>query len=117
MDDSVAAVFGGLGILWLALIVFFVVVYWKIFTKAGKPGWMAIIPIVNLYGMIKIAKLPGWLIFLYLIPVVNVIVSLVVIIKLCEAFGKSVLFGVLTIFFGIITLPILAFGSSEYIED
>lgn len=117
MDESLGAVFGVMGLLYLALIIFFIAVYWKIFTKAGKAGWLAIIPIVNLYCMIKIAKLPGWLIFLYLIPVVNVIVSLVVIIKLCEAFGKSVLFGVLTIFFGMITLPILAFGSSEYIED
>ena len=50
---------GAIGILYLALIVFLIVTMWKIFTKAGKPGWASIIPIYNVFVMLDIAGKPA----------------------------------------------------------
>jgi hypothetical protein len=47
---------------------------WKVFTKAGQPGWAAIIPIYNIYIMTKIAGKPGiWVLWIFIVPVVNII--------------------------------------------
>lgn len=116
-DSEIMTYLGNYVFLIIAAIVFCTIVYWKLFTKAGRAGWLSLIPIVNAYVIVKIAKLPGWFLLLYIIPIVNVVVAIYVTLKFCEAYGKSTLFAVLTIFFGFITLPILAFGSSQYIKD
>jgi hypothetical protein len=41
-----------------------IVAMWKVFTKAGQPGWASIIPIYNLYVWCKIVGRPGWWIIL-----------------------------------------------------
>jgi hypothetical protein len=101
-------------IIYLALIVFFVVVGWKIFAKAGKPGWAVIIPIYNIIVMLEIVNRPIWWIILYLIPIVNAIVGIIVIVDLAKSFGKGVGFAIGMIFLGIIFFPILAFGDAQY---
>jgi hypothetical protein len=57
----------------LGFMVLMIASVWKVFTKAGQPGWAAIIPFYNLYIMVKIAGKPGWwtllIIFLPLIPI------------------------------------------------
>ncbi len=101
-------------ILPIILAVFFIIVGWKIFTKAGKPGWAVIIPIYNIIVMLEIVNRPIWWIILYLIPGVNAIVGIIVMIDLAKSFGKSVGFAVGMIFLGIIFFPILAFGDAQY---
>lgn len=109
------AVMMGMGAIYLVIIVLFVVSGWKIYAKAGKPGWAAIIPIYNLYILLQIIGRPGWWLLLYLIPFVNIIISLITAIDLAKAFGKSTAFGVLGLWlFSIIGYPILAFGKSTY---
>jgi hypothetical protein len=98
----------------LALIVFFVVTMWKIFTKAGKPGWACIIPIYNIFVLLDIAGKPAWWFILFLIPVVNLIVMILVLAALAANFGKGGGFVVGLIFLPIIFYPILAFGSAQY---
>ena len=66
-----------------------VVALWKVFTKAGEPGWTAFIPIVNLYKMCKIADGNGWKFLLYLIPIVNIVYYILVNIRFAKAYGKS----------------------------
>src|SRR5690242_15167723 len=77
---------GILSFLWYVLIA---IALWMVFKKAGWPGVLALIPIVNIVILVKIAGLSGWWSLLYLIPIVNVVFSIVVAIKLGAAFGKS----------------------------
>ncbi|PRY43901.1 DUF5684 domain-containing protein [Umezawaea tangerina] len=92
-----------------------IVALWKIFTKAGKPGWAAIIPFYNIYTMLKVAGRPGWWLILYIIPIVNIIISIVVAIDLAKSFGKSGVFGFFGLWmFSIIGYLMLAFGNANY---
>ncbi|WNV90558.1 DUF5684 domain-containing protein [Umezawaea sp. Da 62-37] len=92
-----------------------IVALWKIFTKAGKPGWAAIIPIYNIYTMLKVAGRPGWWLIWYIIPFVNIVVSIIVALDLAKSFGKSGVFGFFGLWvFNIIGYLMLAFGNSTY---
>lgn len=101
-------------VLEIAFIVLMVASFWKIFTKAGQPGWAAIIPIVNLYFLCKVAGRPGWWLILMLIPFVNFIILIILDIDVAKRFGKGVGFGIGLVFLPFIFFPILAFGSAQY---
>jgi hypothetical protein len=96
----------------IALVV--IVAMWKVFTKAGQPGWASIIPIYNLYIWCKIVGRPWWWILLMLIPFVNFIICIILCIDLAKSFGKGVGFGIGLALLGIIFFPILGFGSAQY---
>jgi hypothetical protein len=110
----------GLGIVfWIfyfALIIFFIIVYWKIYVKAGKPGWGCIVLIYDFILKLQIACRPIWWIFLMLIPVVNIVIAIIILFDIAKAFGKSSGFAIGMLFIPIIFFPILAFDSSEYTE-
>ena len=44
----------------LVICVLIIAAMWKVFTKAGHPGWACLIPIYNIYILCKIAGRPGW---------------------------------------------------------
>ena len=88
---------------------------WKMFSKAGVPGWGAIIPIYNLYLLFKISMGNGWLFLLLLIPIVNFIIGIVVYAKLAAAFGKGIGYTLGLIFLNPIFVMMLGFGSAEYV--
>ena len=98
----------------LLIALFVIVAMWKVFTKAGRPGWATIIPIYNMYVWCKIVGRPGWWVILMLIPLVNIIVGIIVCIDMAKSFGKGVGFGIGIALLGIIFLPILGFGSAQY---
>lgn len=107
----------GFWISWLAVMVFYIIVMWKIYTKAGKPGWAAIIPIYNIIVLLDIIKLDWWHILIMLfVPFAAIVYMILIPIKLAQAFGKSTGFGVFAIFFSIIAYPIIAFGEAKYQE-
>ena len=91
-----------------------IVAMWKIFTKAGQPGWASLIPIFNIYIWCKIVGRPGWWVILMLIPFVNFIIAIILCIDLAKSFGKGVGFGIGIILLGIVFLPILGFGDAQY---
>ncbi len=97
------------------LSVFMLVATWKVFTKAGKPGWGAIIPIYNFVLLCNIAGKPGWWALLCFIPLLSIVISIIVSIGVAENFGKGTGFGLGLAFLGPIFYPMLAFGSAEYI--
>ena len=104
-------------IFYFALIIFMIVVMWKIFVKAGKPGWGCIIPIYNIILQLEIAGRPFWWLFLLLIPYVNIFFAVVIILDMAKVFGKDEsLFEAGMLFLPFIFFPILAFDSSEYTE-
>jgi Family of unknown function (DUF5684) len=101
-------------IFWLAFMILMIAACWKIFTKAGQPGWASIIPIYNWYILCKIVGRPGWWVILLLIPFVNFIVGIILCIDLAKSFGKGVGFAIGLILLGVIFFPILGFGSAQY---
>lgn len=102
-------------LVWLAIIAIVIVSNWKIFTKAGKPGWASIIPIYNIIVLLKITGKPLWWIVLFFIPFVNVIASFFLAFSLAKSFGYDIGFTLGLIFLPIIFYPILAFGDATYI--
>jgi hypothetical protein len=98
----------------ILLAILFFASLWMVFVKAGQPGWAAIIPIYNVFVMLQVAKRPLWWFLLLLVPLVNIVISFIVMIDIAKAFGKSVLFGIGLTLLGFIFLPILAFGDAEY---
>ena len=101
-------------ILWLAFMILMIAACWKVFTKAGQPGWAAIIPIYNWYILCKIVGRPGWWVILMLIPFVNFIIWIILCIDLAKSFGKGTRFGVGLLLLSVIFFPILGFGSAQY---
>ncbi len=97
-----------------ALIVLEIAAMWKVFEKAGQPGWAAIIPIYNVIVLIQIAGKPVWWILLYLIPVVSFIIAIIVLHNISVNFGKGVGFTLGLLFLSPIFFPILAWGDAEY---
>lgn len=116
--DSLAAVAGasaGTSIISLIVMVVCLVAMWKIFVKAGEPGWAAIVPFYNAFVLFKIAWGKGILFLLMLIPVVNFVVIIMVYVKLAKAFGKGTGFGIGLIFLAPIFMCMLGFGDAQYI--
>jgi hypothetical protein len=118
-QDMASAGSGGMGaaIVGLIELVFLVAVIaglWKIFTKAGQPGWAAIVPIYNGIVMLQIAKKPIWWIVLFLIPIVNFVIGILVAIEIAKKFKQGVGFGIGMVFLPFIFYPMLGFGSATY---
>ncbi len=88
---------------------------WKIFEKAGAPGWAALVPFYNLYIMTTVVldKEPLWF-WLHFVPFVNIYCAIVDAFALAEKFGKETAFGFGLLFLGFIFYPMLAFGDAEH---
>ena len=106
----------GLGIFGLVVVVVVVVAMWKVFTKAGKPGWAVIIPFYNAYTLLKIVGRPGWWLVLMFIPLVNIVIGIIVMVDLAKSFGKGGLFAFFgLIVFSVIGYCILGLGKARYV--
>jgi hypothetical protein len=88
---------------------------WKMFAKAGKPGWGAIIPLYNMYCLYDMGWGNGWLFLLTFIPCVGAIFQIILCFKLAKAFGHGAGFGFGILFLQAIFFMILGFGDSDYI--
>ena len=103
-----------IGIIYLAILVAVIAGMWKMFTKAGQPGWACLVPFYNIYILLKIVGRPGWWLILMLIPIVSIVVGIIVAVDLAKAFGKGIGFAIGIILLGFIFIPILGFGDAEY---
>lgn len=119
-SSDVAGAFAGLAalgvafwIICMAFVLVQIVAMWKLFKKAGRPGWASIIPVYNYIVLIQVAEAPMW--YLALVFLVAPVGLLMTYIKVAEKFGKSAGFGILIWFFPFVGLPILAFGKSQYL--
>jgi hypothetical protein len=104
-------------IFYLAFIVFFIMTGWKIFEKAGQPGWASIIPIYGTLVMLKIIGKPWWWIFLLFFPLIinNIIFGIWATNLLSKSFGKDEGYTVGLLLLGIVFYPMLAFGDAKYL--
>ena len=118
--DVGSAVGAGLGAIFGFLLFFYVISVvttiftlicnWKVFKKAGKNGWEAIIPIYNFIVLLEITELPMWYLILFLLPVGNIIVLFLTYIELAKKFGQSTAFGIGLTILNPIFIAILAFN-------
>lgn len=102
-------------IIMLAMIVCIIASLWKVFVKAGQPGWAAIVPIYNIAVLCKVAGRPAWWVLLMFIPIVNLLVMALISIDVAKAFGKGAGFGVGLWLLGFIFYPMLGFGGAQYV--
>ena len=99
------------GIIFLLILI----AWWKIFEKAGRPGWQGIIPIYNFYILLKIVGKPGWWLILMLIPFLNLVFIIWTYNMLSKSFGKDEAFTVGLVLLGFVFFPILGFGDAKYL--
>jgi len=89
---------------------------WGVFTKAGEPGWAAIIPIFNMVTLLKIIDKPiWWILILMCCPVVNLVIQILMALELAKRFGKEAGFAIGLFLLPFVFYPILGFGSARYI--
>ncbi len=88
--------------------------WWKVFTKAGQPGWAGIVPFYNVYVMLQLTNKPTWWLILLFVPLVNFVIIILVMVALAEKFGKSAGFGVGMAILSFIFVPMLGFGDARY---
>lgn len=98
----------------LLVLVLLVVSIWKVFTKAGQPGWASLVPIYNVVVLLKIAGKPWWWIFGLLVPLLNLAVIILTYVALAKTFGKDVGFALGLVFLSFIFFPLLAFSDATY---
>ncbi len=117
-DDAAAAAAAAMAmvilLVELVLAIIMIVGMWKVFTKAGKPGWAAIVPIYNIIVILEIAGKPVWWIILFLIPCVNLIMAILTYMGLAKNFGKSEAYGLGLAFLPFIFFPLLGFSDAKY---
>ena len=121
MDDysvSYSADFSSNPVFWAiyaVVLIVGIIALWRVFTKAGRPGWAAIVPIYNIYTLVKISGNSGWFTLLYFIPIANIVAAIIVALGVAKNFGKSGVFGFFGLFlFSLIGYLIIGFGSAQY---
>ena len=100
--------------IYAAIIILFIASLWKIFVKAGKPGWAAIVPIYNIIVLLEVVGRPLWWIVLLIIPCVNIVAGIMLTLDLAKSFGKEIGYAIGMIILPFIFYPMLAFGSATY---
>lgn len=110
--EQYAGIFGT--ILVLAVFVAVFAGLWKAFQKAGLEGWKAIIPVYNVYLVIKLADLSGWFLLGFFIPFISAIVTFYVYYKFAKNYGQDTLLAVVTGIFPFAGVPIIGFGDARY---
>ncbi len=113
--EGLLAILGAYLVVVLAIAVLMIASMWKLFSKAGKPGWACLVPIYNYVVWLEIIKKPIWWIILLMIPIVNFIIIIIMFVEMAKAYGKSGGFGVGMILLPYIFFPMLAFGDSKYV--
>jgi len=102
-------------LIYLAVVIASIAGMWKVFVKAGKPGWAVIIPIYNFIVLLEIVGKPIWWIVLMLIPIVNFVVIIIISMDLAVCFGKSKGWGFGLLFIlPFVGYPMLGFGDATY---
>ncbi len=116
MNNQATGLFAGIsGLVYLAIFVLVYAGMWKLFVKAGRPGWAAIIPIYNLIVMQDIIGREGWKIILLLIPFVNIYFGITLYISFAKSYGKTGIGNYLAlIFLSFIMIPLWGFSDDTH---
>lgn len=118
MATGFAALAGVMMVVWVVVMiisVIMIIAQWKLFSKAGRPGWAVLIPFYNTYTLFDIVYGNGWKFLLMLIPLFNIYVMIKLYIDLAHVYGQSTAFGIGLLFFSPIFMCILGFGGAQYV--
>ena len=113
-EQGATAASGFVSLLSLAFYVVQVIGLWKIFERAGEAGWKSIIPLLNLYVMFKIVYGNGWKALLLLVPILGTVLGIAYYIRLAQAYGHGVGYGLGLLFLNPIFIIMLGFENSSY---
>ena len=86
---------------------------WMIFEKAGVRGWVALIPVLNLFGVLKIVGWSPLWILAFISPVAPVAFFLAAVL-VARRFGRGLVFGVGLCVLPFLFAPLLGFGEARY---
>ncbi len=114
-ETATAGTSGMASLVWLAIVMLLLVSLWRVYAKAGRPGWASLIPIYNAYVLLQIVGKPGWWLLLLFIPIANLIVMILVTVSLAKSFGKGGGFAAGLIVLPFIFYPMLGFGDAKYL--
>jgi hypothetical protein len=98
----------------IVIAIFYIVAMWRVFSKAGQPGWAIFIPIYSTIVLLRVAGKPWWWLFLFLIPLVDIVIAILVYAGVARNYGKGAGFTVGLIFLPFIFIPILGYGKAVY---
>jgi len=93
----------------LTAIILILLIYgmWELFEHFGEKGWLAILPLVNLYVLCKLVFSKAFFSFLLLIiPIVNILFWFILNIRLMKKLNRNIFIGILSVFFPFITYPL-----------
>ncbi|MCA9756854.1 MAG: signal peptidase I [Candidatus Eisenbacteria bacterium] len=102
---------------YLAVLAVTFLIAWKVYEKAGKPGWAALIPIYNLIVLLEIVDRPLWWVILFFVPVANIVIAFLVYLELAKCFGQDLPFAIGLFLLPVVFMAILAFGDYRYIGN
>ena len=92
---------------------------WKLYQKAGRKSWEALIPVYNAVVLMQIIRRPKWWVVLLFIPIINLMIFPVVWVETLRSFGKKssldTALGILT--FGLYTYIINYSNNIQYEAD
>lgn len=116
IDDAVAQLFSGTTSFFaIAFYLLIAIAAWRMFSKAGYAGILALIPIVNLIILVKIAGYSGWMVLWYLVPIANIVIAVFVALRLGANFGKGAVFSIFLLWiFPVIGYFVIGLGSAKY---
>ena len=103
-------------LVWAAVTIPGVVVGWvRVFPKAGRPWWAALVPGYNIYVLVVgVGRLSLLWCILLLIPPVQIIAAFLVNVEVAKRFGRSEAFGLGLTLLGFVFYPVLGFGNARY---
>lgn len=105
----------GMTCIMAAVMIFYTGVTWILYVKAGQPGWAVLIPIYNMIVFVEICERPIWWFILLFIPIVQIVITIILMLDFNRKFGQPAWHFVLAFLFGFAYYPYLAFsGNVQY---
>jgi hypothetical protein len=104
-------------LIYFGTIALMIISMWKVYEKANKPGWAALVPVYNLIIMLEIAKKPTWWVAMYFVPFANIVFMIMTLNGVSKNFGKDEGFTVGLVLLSFVFWPILAFSDARYVDS
>ena len=108
-----AAMSGTTMLVIFAVMILMIAAMWKVYERAGEPGWAVLVPIYNIYVLCKVAGMSPWWILAFIIPIVNIVVSFAISFGVAKRFGKGAGYGIGLTLLPFIFWPLLAWGDAQ----